>query len=603
MGIIRELDYKTVVKIAAGEVIDRPASVVRELIDNSIDAGAASISIHISGGGKGYIEVSDNGAGMDKDDLEICYKNHTTSKINGFDDISDLRTLGFRGEALSSIAETAVLNINSRKKDDAGGYTLVIENGMPASLKEFGMNYGTSVIVKNLFENIPARKKFLSTDSTEIKWIDREILKKALAFPGITFEFVVEGKRKYISTSKNTYLEKIADFFPDVLSNLIPVESISELGSIMGFVSKPAFIRPNRMYQMFFVNRRAVDWKNFYFSINNAYGNLIPRGYFPAVFIYLDVSPDAVDVNVHPMKREVRFRDDARLSKAIQEAIHKALTEDTGLSEAEDSVIGFTPFEKRVGEAISGFFTGGAGSLNSDAGKNQHYQNLFFSRSETPIKQENDSKTFESLEAQKHEDNSDSGSILDYRFIGVIFRTFIIMENEDSIVLLDQHAVHERINYEKLKNHYKDKLLTPVELLIPVNLDVPPGIVEDFKENSVILQSMGFDVEYFGGSSFIVRSAPAYIDYNDIGDVLMGFVETLEEDSGAHSVDFIDRALKQMACKSSIRGGEGISKEEVFELLREWEKTPNRYSCPHGRPVAFVLSRKDIEKQFKRLGF
>ena len=591
MGLIRELDYSTVAKIAAGEVIDRPASIVRELIDNAIDAGADSVRVLVSDGGKGQIEVQDNGCGMDRDDLAVCTKNHSTSKIAAFDDITDLRTLGFRGEALSSAAAVSDLVIRSRRQGSQSGFELTMKNGETGGIRETGINTGTTVIVSELFRNMPARRKFLSGNAAEIKLIDREIIKKALGFPNTGFEFLVEGKRKYLSPKKNTNIEKIADFFSDAVDYLVPLEKTGDGVQVSGYVSKPAFIRPNRMYQYFFVNGRAVEWKNFFFAVQNAYGNLLPTGYFPAVFLYLTVSPALVDFNVHPMKREVRFRNEHRTSQFLQEAIHASLMADTGISSADEGIVSFTPYEQKIGSAISDYLKGAPSSA-----PREFENNLFQTRPQ------NEDQPF--FPADENITAANMAPLSGYRFKGTVFGTFIILEGENELLFLDQHAVHERINYEKMKDRYKNSLLTPQELLVPVNIDVPREVTDELAEDGIpLLSAMGFEIEHFGGNTFVVRSAPEYLDYRDVGATVMGFVETLEENPDTHAVDFIDRAIKQMACKSSVRSGDGLSKEEVEKLLEDWEKTPDRFSCPHGRPVAFFLSRKDIEKQFKRLGF
>lgn len=591
MGLIRELDYSTVAKIAAGEVIDRPASIVRELIDNAIDAGADSIRVLISDGGKGYIEVQDNGYGMDPEDLAVCTRNHSTSKISGFEDITELHTLGFRGEALSSIAAVSDVIIRSRKNGAQAGFELSVKNGETSDLKETGINTGTTVIASELFRNMPARRKFLSGNAAEIKLIDREIIKKALGFSQTGFEFIVEGKRKYLSSKKNTQIEKISDFFPDAIDYLAPVEKISEHIQVSGYISKPAFIRPNRMYQYFFVNGRAVDWKNYFFAIQNAYGNLLPKGYFPAVFLYLNVAPELVDFNVHPMKREVRFQNEHKTAQFLQEAIRSALTADMGLSSADEGIVSFTPYEQKVSAAIADYMKGNPSAVSRETEKGLFQGNV----PETP----------RSL-AVSGETSGVSGIIplSSYRFKGIVFSTFILLEGENDMVFLDQHAVHERINYEKMKDRYKKKLMTPQELLVPVNIDVPREVTDELIEDGIpLLTAMGFEIEHFGGNTFVVRSAPEYLDYRDVGATVMGFVETLEENPDTHAVDFMDRAIKQMACKASVRSGDELSKEEVKQLIEDWEKTSDRFSCPHGRPVAFFLSRRDIEKQFKRLGF
>jgi len=281
LGRIKELDYNTVVKIAAGEVIDRPASVVRELIDNAIDAGADQIAVHIEHGGKSYLEVRDNGCGMDAGDLARCTLNHSTSKIHNFEDLETLQTLGFRGEALSSIVEVSDTTLSSREKNDIEGHTLNVHFGTHEEIRAEGMNTGTRVTVRDLFAKMPARLKFLGTDSTETRYISREIIKKALAFPEISFEFVVSGRQKSFSGKKNNVFERITDYYPDTARYLLPIEAAGDGFRLNGFLSKPAFLRPNRMYQYFFVNGRAVEWKPFSFAVHNAYGNLIPDNFPP----------------------------------------------------------------------------------------------------------------------------------------------------------------------------------------------------------------------------------------------------------------------------------------------------------------------------------
>ncbi len=578
MGLIHELDYNTVVKIAAGEIIERPASVVRELLDNSIDAGADRISVGVSNGGKTYIEVQDNGRGMDKDDLALCTKNHATSKISVFEDIDSLKTLGFRGEALSSITEVSRVSILSRREGSPGGFHLEIRDGKTLPIDETGMNTGTTVIVKDLFYNLPAREKFLSGSSSEQKMLEKEIVKKALAFPEISFEFISEGKRKYISPKKTTHLERIADFYSDAAAHLIPVEGMGENFNVTGFVTKPVFLRPNRMYQAFYVNRRAVEWRNFFFLISNAYGNLIPKGYYPGAFIFLTINPSYIDVNVHPMKKEVRFREEAIITKAVGDAIKKSLYSNTGINESDDGEVRFTPFEARISAAISNFMVNKDGAYTPAA----------------PNAAGPDPGLFKPGRAVR---------VSECRYIGAVFMTYLLFENEEEMIMIDQHAAHERINYEKLKDSFEKHLLEAQEFLNPVNVDVPTGIVDDLIDNLPILQSMGFSVEHFGGPRFLISAAPPFIDYRDAADALTGFIETLEDNPGAKSIDFIDKAMKQMACKRSVRARESISREEAISLISDWEDTPNRFSCPHGRPVAFSISKHDIEKQFKRLGF
>lgn len=606
MAVIRELDYATVVKIAAGEVIDRPASVVRELIDNSIDAGAHEISVHISDGGKGLLEVIDDGCGMEPDDLSLCVKNHSTSKIRSFDDIHSLSTLGFRGEALASIASVSKLSIYSRTPDALSGHVIRVAHGQTEGVVETGMGKGTRIVVEGLFDALPARKKFLSTASVELKFLEREIIKKALAHPETGFSLFNEGKKKWQSPRRNTMLERIADFYPDAVSSLVPVEFYRDNVSIGGFVSRPAFIRPNRMVEHLFANGRWAEWKHFYFALNQAYGNLIPKGHFPAAFLMIDLPPEMLDVNVHPMKREVRFWNDSKLETMVREAVQTAIRADIGFEESHENPMHFTPYEKVVGEALRDY---AETNLNGEQPRRVSapgpapfpapQRNMEMRGDTLPLPESPSPSGLwdSSPEAEKEE------SLADYRFAGSLFHTYLIFEHGEDAVFFDQHAAHERMNYEKLRAQYESRLLSPQELLVPVKVDVPKELVSEFENKLELLHSMGFEVEPFGGESFLVRSVPVFLDYGAAEDAVIGFIQALEEDASAQPADFIDRALKQIACKSSIRAGDAVSAIEAKALIREWEKTPNRHSCPHGRPVAFKLPKKELEKQFKRLGF
>ncbi len=614
MGKIRTLDYNTSVKIAAGEVIDRPASVVRELIDNSIDAGAQHIKVVVKDGGKSLIEVQDDGIGMDVADLKLCVQNHSTSKIQKFADIEGLQTLGFRGEALSSIAEVSLLTLSSCLKSEPFGNKLEVHYGKILEPQEKARNHGTTVKVENLFGNLPARKKFLGSDSTELRYISREIIKKALAYPNIGFELYSNEKLKHSSPPRKTRLERIADYYPDPIPYFLTLEYQQEGLSFFAFLTKPAFIRPNRMYQYFFVNQRAVDWKPFQFSVMNAYSNLIPRGQFPAIFFFLEINPREVDFNVHPMKREVRFHNSSALSKLIQTEISQALFAEDGFSQVA-APSPFSPYESRIVKSIRDYLESETDTSHSLNSPKEHNQSLPWGLPKDhpalttfpPIGPEQED-LFDNTSSPASSQNRRSGSVdalLDYRFVGTLFSTFLILEFGDQAVLIDQHAAHERINYEKLKKNYRESLIETQDLLIPVQMEVPSEAVDLLFNHRETLSLMGFEIEHFGDQSFLIRSVPVYVEHEDAKAIVLAYVETLLENPEAnpHAADFIDQAIKQMACKSSIRSGDSISKEEVRALIETLAQTPNPYSCPHGRPTLLYANADDFAKIFKRTGF
>ena len=594
MGKIRSLDYSTIVKIAAGEVIDRPASVVRELIDNAIDAQASSVSVLLLDGGKSYIETIDNGEGMDRSDLEVCYKDHTTSKIAHIDDLSALQSLGFRGEALSSVAEVGELTIRSRQPQNDSGFELDVRFGELKSLKEAGINSGTTVIVKNLFQNLPARRKFLSGDAAETKYVEKEIIKKALGYPGVGFELKSDGKQKFISPSKNTYLERIADFFPDALPFLLPVEMQWEAFRITGFVGQPAFIRPNRMYEYIFVNGRPVEWKSYFPALGQAYGDMIPKGFFPASFLYLETDSATVDFNIHPMKREVKFQNEQQIFRFIHEAVKNALFAFDGVSETDQSQMRFTGYERKIADAIRDY---------ADTSRDSQ-MSLEFVPPRHPIAAVESAEQFGDTTV-KAPNESVSEVSEEWKYVGMAFTNYIVMEESERLIFVDQHAAHERINYEKLKKRFQNGKLDSQELLIPIRFDVPRESVEEFIGQFGVFSRMGFEAEHFGDTTFILRAIPDYVRYEDAAAIATGFVQALAEtDKKDLKTDgFTDRAMKQMACKRSVRSGEKIGKEEALHLIDELRRTENPHSCPHGRPVMISIRKRDIENQFKRLGF
>lgn len=583
MGLIRLLSENDAVKIAAGEVIDRPSSVVRELIDNSIDAGATRIEVHLTSGGKNYLEVSDNGTGMNREDLILSVQNHATSKISKFDDIENLSTLGFRGEALASVAAVSRLTIRSRTKESENGNALSLSFGNEPQILPQGMNVGTTILVENLFEKMPARQKFLSSDATETRLIDQEVVKKALAFPEISFRITSNGREKMNLPSVDSHTERILSLFPGLRENHLPLLFEDDQLKIFGLISKPDFYKKNRLYQYFIVNSRAVEWKNFSFAVMSAYQSLLPPSHFPAAFVFLEMKNTELDVNVHPMKREVRFRDSRAVSRAITYSIRESLIR--GSVPQNESLQ--SRFRKPPSESFDqSFFQKG-------------------SSKSTPFEAFEKTVTEESSFLFDESEKSEMERILDYRYIGQSFSTYLLLEGENRLLFFDQHAAHERINYERLTGKFRGEIPTQQELLIPIHFEVPVHMSDRFKNLIPTLQSMYFEIEDFGGNSFIIRGIPDYLHYEDAADAVLSFVETLSENENAdtHTADFLDGAVKQMACKRSIKAGDEVSAEEVASLLNDLCLCEKPFSCPHGRPVFFSITQTEMESRFKRLGF
>ncbi len=593
MGIIHTLDEATTTRIAAGEVIDRPASVIRELVDNALDAEATEIEVSIMDGGISALEVSDNGKGMSREDIQICYHNHTTSKITSFDDLEHLSTLGFRGEALASIASVAILDIMSRPRESVSGTHIIVEYGQLKDIQEIGMGYGTVVRVSELFERLPARKKFLQGPVQEAKLVYRELLKKMLVFPECGFLYRSDGRERFRSPVRRSYLERIVDLFGDIADELVPFEFVFSGGKATGFLGRPTYLKPQRNLQFFAINRRVVEWKSFSFVLSQVYGDLIPPQRYPAAFVFVEMEPSEVDINVHPMKREVRFRREHDFQQALwhhlRESLEKFLSLERGVfipasqSSPEKSV--FIPFvqEKTETPILPDF-------LVSEETSIQTYHPAVSSGKEVP----REMSLFSQTTSQE--------SVSSYRFVGTLFATYLLFEKGDEVLIVDQHAAHERIRYEEIRSQYQHKVNSQ-ELLHPVPLHLGREKTDEVIHYKADLENLGFEVEEFGTNSLVLRAVPAYLPASLAEEGFEACLEALENHTRADPAQTMEEALKQLACKTAVKARDQLSSQEAYGLLERLSTTPNSSSCPHGRPTFLRLSRNDFEKLFKRTGF
>ncbi|URA10375.1 DNA mismatch repair endonuclease MutL [Thermospira aquatica] len=590
MGIIRPLDEATTTRIAAGEVIDRPASVVRELVDNALDAQATEIEVSIMDGGISSVEVSDNGIGMSREDVLLCYHNHTTSKISTFEDLEHLSTLGFRGEALASIASVAFLDVMSRPRESVCGTRIVVEYGELKDVQEIGMGYGTVVRVNQLFERLPARKKFLQSPMQEAKLVYRELLKKMIVFPECGFLYRSEGRERFRSPARRSTLERIVDLFGDITDELIPFEFAVNEGRVHGFLGRPTYLKPQKNFQFFAVNRRVVEWKLFSFVLSQVYGDLIPPQRHPLAFVFVEMDPSEVDVNVHPMKREVRFRREHDFQQALVHHLRQSL-------------------EKSLALGKSGFFFS-----SSPAAKEAFSVPFVHEKTETPILPDflltedhplpnpYEGESLPATETGLFSEENVEDVVSSYRFVGVLFATYLLFEKGEEIFIIDQHAAHERIRYEEIKAQYQTHSSSQ-ELLHPVSLHLGREKTREVLMHKTELERLGFDVEEFGNDSVVLRAIPAYLSPSRAEEAFEVCLDALENHTQAHPSEMIEETLKQLACKTAIKAHDHISAREAYGLLERLSHTPNSSSCPHGRPTFLRLSKQDLEKLFKRTGF
>ncbi len=597
---IIKLDKLTINKIAAGEVIERPASVVKELVENSIDAQSSKITINIQEGGKKLAEVIDDGRGMVPDDAKLSINRYTTSKINNADDLFSINSLGFRGEALASIVSVAQVEIITRTEESELGTHLIIEGGEVISDKQTSAPKGTRISVKNLFYNVPVRRKFLKTISTEINHITEYVTRLALAYPSISFTLTHNGKN-ILTAPKGDLISQITAIFGEKIAKAcLPINKKENEYAVTGFITKPEFSRKSKDYMYIFVNRRAITNKIISDAILRGYGTSIPQTRFPIIFLYFDLPADEVDVNVHPTKKEIRFSDESKVYALIESASKETL-EKSGLKIFE------TVIETRhkpttlasVESKRSGFLKRETSTSLSSMDK----PGFIITRSKEqridkflPSKDTAVETKIESVSAKKS-----------IRVLGIIKDTYIIAETQEGLFLCDQHAAHEKINYEKYVRQIKKNKVSVQQLLAPVSIGLKPSefeMIESIKEN---LKSFGFDIEIFGKNEILIRSIPSIMGVSiefdtakDIIDIFKDNVSEIKEKMELEDLEVIRDIISLFACRRSIKAGDKITLERAELILKELLGLEEPFTCPHGRPTIIILNEEYIEELFKR---
>lgn len=718
MGKIVLLDDSTINKIAAGEVIERPASVVKEVMENSIDAGATSITVEIRNGGISYIRVTDNGKGIMQDDLEIAFERHATSKLRSAEDLDEIKSMGFRGEALASIASIAKVSLISKTADSDTGHEVIVEGGKILSKNEIGCPNGTSITIENLFYNTPVRYKFLKKDFTESGYIEDVVTRIALVHPEIAIKLINTGKT-IIQTSGNGDIKPVIYniYGKEIADNLIDIEYTYDDIVVKGVIGKPVISRSNRSNQLFFVNKRYVKDKTLSGAAEQAFKGFVTIGKHGFLVLNIEMDPRKVDVNVHPAKLEVRFQEETKIFKAIYHAIRDGLlkgdlvadtssidridSEKTKYSieeikenpqietnntnfrdilrddrvedkkEIQDSektteetfedvmaklkrmqsivkTVKEENKEETVEQTTESIHINESESSESDnvkedkdiENKKENIQNKLETlkqeiQEELPKKQELKSdtefmemyeKTF-GIAINKKEDNDndqlnvsnefkpitkqDNVSVFEedskystkpvYKFIGIAFNTYIIIEMQSDLYIIDQHAAHERIMYEKIKqNYYSNSTKNSQLMLLPDIITLTHKEMGIYKDNKDMFQKAGFMVEEFGENTIKLSGVPDVLIDLETKEL---FLETLDE------INTVARTAKQeieekfiatVACKAAVKAHMALSKEEVTQLLDKLLQLPNPFTCPHGRPTAIRMTKNDIEKKFSR---
>ncbi len=586
-GRIKLLNEKVISHIAAGEVIERPASVIKELVENSIDAGASKIVIEVEEGGKKLIRVEDNGSGMGRSDAEIAFLRYSTSKIDTLRDLEAISSLGFRGEALASIAAVSKVLLVTKPQEAEAGTEVVVEGSKIRQVRDAAANTGTVVTVSDLFYNTPARRKYLKTTRTELARITDLVTRMALIHPGI-FIKLIHNETEVINTPRtdNPLDTMVHIYGREMAREMLPVEYADLDIKIEGYISKPAVTRKTRSHISFFVNSRYVVSKLLSSALKEGYHNLIMKSKYPAAVLNLKINPRKIDVNVHPTKLEIRFEDDSAVHKAVIMAVEETLKKhslipDMGSADIEKpSLLAF--------ESAQEEFT--------------------VSQPAIPIieaQRQADIETFElepGLDRQKNTSIPHETSTLPrMSLIGQILDTYIVAQSGENILLIDQHAAHERVLFERLHGTGTGDKRNRQDLLAPLSLELTPGQKGFVTANRDMLDDLGFRFEHFGGNTFLVTAMPVTLgDIGDAGTVSDIIDELTTLGTTKRREELLEKAAAIVACHSAIRGGDILSPTQMRDLLTSLYGTTNVYSCPHGRPTILSITKDELEKRFKR---
>lgn len=579
-------------QIAAGEVIERPASVVKELLENALDAGATTITIVTEGAGQRRIEVADDGTGIPAEQLALAVERHATSKLSQAEDLFHITTLGFRGEALASIGSVARLTITSRPASSQVGARLRVDGGKPAALQPVGAPVGTTVIVEDLFYNVPARLKFLKHPTTERNQIDTLATKYALAYPKVRFTLQQERKVSLQTSGQNNRREVLAALYGvEVARQMLEVVAEDDLLKVHGFISPVSLTRSNRREMTFFVNRRPVQDASLSAALLRAYHTLLMVGRYPMAILFLEMPPDSVDVNVHPTKAEVRFREADRVFSGVQRAVRRALLAHSpvpgvGLENGTQLRWGAQP--EAPPTANDRFF-----ALNHP--QTSGHSQLDFVRQADPL------PTPPRPEPGAVAGGATSARVPILRLVGQVALTYLVAEGPDGLYLIDQHAAHERVLFEKMRNSLQQTAASQ-SLLKPAIVELPPAGARLLTEQLPLLNKLGYQVEAFGPQAFLVRAVPAILASSEPASGLRALVEDFEEDETPLQAQQEARLVARICKRAAVKAGQALSPVEQRSLLNDLEACQSPRTCPHGRPTMIHLSVDLLERQFGRRG-
>jgi len=595
-GHIRLLPTDVANKIAAGEVVERPASILKEILENSIDAGATQIDVEVVSGGTRLVSVADNGSGMNRDDALLSIERHATSKIYTAADIEHIHTLGFRGEALAAISSVARFRLQTRRHDDVAGTELVVSGGKLLDVKDAGCPPGTTVEVRDLFFNIPVRRKFLRSSQTETVHVRQMFLLQALAWPAVGMSLTLDGRRSWALAPGASPKERIRELFgKEIIAKLCAIERASGEVKLSGFVSLPELTRGDKTEQYVFVNGRPATAPVINYAVNEAFHSLIAEGRHPYVFLYLELDSELVDVNVHPTKKEVRFRNPSEVRESIIGTIRSALTGVGSAFVAGQAVEPETPVSREEQVVLP--------ILKIDdlpPSRVFSYPRLPPIEPRPPELRSADGATG-SPAAGVGVPPAQKGPWTWCRVIGQIGGLYVLLETEDGYVVMDPHAAHERVLFEEIMQSLEQGNVESQGLLSPVTVELQPRDAMYVRKNLELIKKMGAGVSEFGGDTFVVDALPQGMEGLDIRDLLIDMARHLETlgERGSHT-RWREEAIAQAACKAAVKARDHLSLREVEELVVALASAEMPYTCPHGRPTLIYTSFKELARKFGR---
>lgn len=644
MAKIQLLDQKTIDNIAAGEVIERPASVVKELVENAVDAKANAVTVEIKDGGMTLIRVTDNGIGIPKDQVKTAFLRHATSKIRSVEDLLSVSSLGFRGEALSSISAVAQVELVTKTAESFSGVSYKIYGGEEEAFEDIGAPDGTTFLVKNLFYNTPARRKFLKSATTEAGYVEQMMVHIALSHPEISFKFIHNNKNKIYTSGNGKVKDIIYHIYGrDVAGALIPLEAQNEDVKVTGFVAKPYVSRGNRNYESYFINGRYIKSSIIYKAIEEGYRTFTMKHRYPFVCLDFKIDQELLDVNVHPTKMEIRFRNGREIYELVVDAVRAALLQ----KDLVQDVLKETPKKKELpktkevkkpepfevnrrkeevqkvdqqGQAVQQQVEKQRQGVQQQIEKPSHPVKKTLTASEPSKNTKKPTYAGLNYNTQKKEfpqyktDELSSNQMTlredpvfsvqarpDRKILGQLFKTYWLIEYEDQLFIMDQHAAHEKVNYERLMKNFKEKEIYSQRLEPPMVVTVSMTEAEALTRYKDAFAGLGFTIESFGGNEYCIREVPANLYGIGERDLFMELLDAVSQENGTLDTEVIASKIATMACKMSIKGNQRVSLMEVEHLLDELMKLENPYQCPHGRPTIIKMSKYEIDKKFKRI--